>query len=410
MKWPKTIYYHYFLRNRVIDSVKRREPPYHVVFFVLNAGMWKYESLVEAMLRDERFKPLIIPYSLSWHTKEQQLLFQNEVVEYCKRKGFPYQVAFDVENQQYVLAKNIEADFISYSQPYNNCHHFWRLERFWKRALVFTYPYGLPLENKEFNNLLIHNVAWRNFFPTDALSTLYGRNPITHGYNYVNVGNVTYDRMALTVGDCEVWKDPSHAKKRIIWAPHHTIGDHDTLPFSTFLTLCTTMVEFARKYESEVEFAFKPHPMLRERLYTLWGEKKTEEYYMLWATMPNTSLALGDYISLFNTSDAMIHDCSGFMLDYLYTRKPVLFVSKNNTEDYLSAYARGCFRQHYHAFSSSDVEAFIADTVIAGNDTMKPERDAFYLEELQPPHNNMAAVNMLNEFLGLCRKRRGEVR
>ena len=400
MKWPKTAYYHYFLRKKVIAAVSERKLPYHVVFFVLNAGMWKYESLLEAMMRDERFKPLVIPYSLPWHTREQQLLFQNEVVEYCRRKGYPCRVAFDIENQQYVPAKDIKADFISYSQPYNNCHHFWRLERFWRRALVFNYPYGLPLESNVFNNLLIHNVAWKNFFPTDSLRALYDRNPITHGYNYVFSGNVVYDRMAAEQpDDCGVWKDGAlHTRKRIIWAPHHTIGDHDELPFSTFLTLCDAMVDLARKYVREVEIAFKPHPMLRERLYTTWGKEKTEEYYTLWATMPNTRLALGDYIGLFKTSDAMIHDCSGFMLEYLYTRKPVLFVSKNNTEDYLSSYARSCFRHHYHAFSPSDVETFISDTVIAGNDSMKPERDKFYMEELLPPHNNTAAVNMLNEF------------
>lgn len=403
LKWPKTLYYYYCLRNKVIKKIKeKRTPPYDVVFFVLNIAMWKYESLFEMMMKDGRFKPIIIPYSLPWHTKEQQTLFQNEVISYCKSKRYPYMMAFDIATQRYIPAKEIDADFISYSQPYNNCHYFWRLEHFWKRALIFNYPYGLPLENKEFNNLLIHNVAWKNFFQTDTLRNFYKRNQITHGYNYINSGNVTYDRMASSTNKCDLWKDASHTKKRIIWAPHHTIGEHDALPFSTFLFFYQVMIDFARKYEKEVEIAFKPHPILKERLYSVWGKEKTDEYYALWATMSNTILALGDYISLFKSSDAMIHDCSGFMLDYLYTRKPVLFISKNNTEEYLSSYAYDCFKLHYHGTSPSDVDKFIFDTVIRDKDPMKEQREKFYMEELLPPHNNTAATNMFNQFISLA--------
>lgn len=399
MKWPKSIAFNVLFKNMAHKRIREvHGRPFKVIFFVLNAGMWKYESLFKLLLADNQFNPVIIPYSLPWYSKEQQKKFQNEVIEYCKSNGFPYLIAYNIDEQSYIPADELQADFVSYSQPYNNCHEFWRLEKFWNTALVFNYPYGLPLENKEFNNLLLHNIAWRNFFPSDCLKHVYTKNRITHGDNYFNVGNVIYDRISANNLTDVPWKDKGHGKKRIIWAPHHTIGDNDTLPFSTFLLISDAMVSLAQKYEASLEIAFKPHPILRERLYEIWGESKTEKYYKLWHNMPNTILALGDYVSLFKSSDAMIHDCSGFMLDYLYTLKPVLFVSKNKTEDYLSSYALKCYKLHYHGATVDDIENFITDVVMGGNDSMYPKRYEFYQRELLPPNDVTAANNMYSHF------------
>ena len=37
-----------------------------------------------------------------------------------------------------------------------------------------------------------------------------------------------------------------------------------------------------------------------------------------------------EYVELFKSSDALIHDCGSFMAEYLVTNKPVLFLEKNN--------------------------------------------------------------------------------
>ena len=60
-----------------------------------------------------------------------------------------------------------------------------------------------------------------------------------------------------------------------------------------------------------------------------WGKVKADEYYELWRTMPNTLLADGTFTNLFEGSDAMVHDCGSFVVDYLYFGHPVMFVSKD---------------------------------------------------------------------------------
>jgi CDP-glycerol glycerophosphotransferase (TagB/SpsB family) len=84
------------------------------------------------------------------------------------------------------------------------------------------------------------------------------------------------------------------------------------------------MIEMAKKYQDSVQFVFKPHPVLRSKLVVLWGEEKTNAYYNTWDSLPNSTIHEDEYIDLFLTSDAMIHDSGSFTVEYLYVNKPVM--------------------------------------------------------------------------------------
>ena len=107
------------------------------------------------------------------------------------------------------------------------------------------------------------------------------------------------------------------------------------------MTYAADMVELAKKYQDSIQFAFKPHPVLKFRLINIWGEQKTEEYYKLWETMPNTQLETGDYIDLFLTSDALgflsvpfiwasLVSLSSLSLSLLPSLSPTLPVSRSS--------------------------------------------------------------------------------
>lgn len=129
------------------------------------------------------------------------------------------------------------------------------------------------------------------------------------------------------------------------------------------------------------------------------GGAETERYYRTWDAMPNAVYVSGEYVDLFNTSDAMIHDCAGFMMEYLYTKKPVMFLSRGDVETSMSEFSQKCYQQHYVGFSCEDIHTFLDDIVLAQKDTMKDSRAQFYNTELLPPNNTTAAKNMYNEFL-----------
>lgn len=90
------------------------------------------------------------------------------------------------------------------------------------------------------------------------------------------------------------------------------------------------MVTFAQKYKDKVQIVFKPHPMLYRTLceHSEWGKERTDAYYSMWNNMSNTQLEEGDYTELFMQSDAMIHDCGSFILEYLAVDKPCMFLKK----------------------------------------------------------------------------------
>jgi CDP-glycerol glycerophosphotransferase (TagB/SpsB family) len=146
-----------------------------------------------------------------------------------------------------------------------------------------------------------------------------------------------------------------------------------------------------------VQFAFKPHPVLKFRLLNLWGAERTESYYRQWQTLPNTQLEEGYYNDLFLTSDAMIHDSITFTAEYIYTRKPVLFTVRDSSmENCWNEFGDKAFNLHYRAYSESDIENFINDAVLNGNDPKAADRTAFYSEYLYPKDGIMPSEKIYN--------------
>ena len=140
------------------------------------------------------------------------------------------------------------------------------------------------------------------------------------------------------------------------------------------------MVELAEKYRGRIQFAFKPHPRLKPKLmmHPDWGVERTEAYYKLWREMPNTVFVEGDYVDLFRSSDAMIHDCSSFMGEYLFMNKPVAFLgNRGAVTKGLNDFAKACLEQHYQLDAREDIERFLDEVVLAGNDPMEPSRRTF---------------------------------
>ena len=105
--------------------------------------------------------------------------------------------------------------------------------------------------------------------------------------------------------------------------------------------------------------------------------------------MPNTFVADGEYIDLFMTSDAMIHDCSSFSIEYHYSQKPVMFITQdlNAYKGMLNKFGKMAIDLHYVGKTEQDIKSFIKNQVLLNNDPLKTEREIFYHKYLLPPHN-----------------------
>lgn len=157
------------------------------------------------------------------------------------------------------------------------------------------------------------------------------------------------------------------------------------------------MIELAIKYQDKIEIAFKPHPVLYDRLIEKWGESKAYEYYAQWENMSNTFICKGMYFELFAFSDGMIHDSCSFVGEYLFVNKPVMYVCRNKDipEGINNEFGIACFEQHYHGYGINDIEKFI-NMLLNKKDPMLDKRTEFVKANLYPPNTCSVAENMFN--------------
>ena len=196
------------------------------------------------------------------------------------------------------------------------------------------------------------------------------------------------------------WKQQGSTKKRVIYAPHHTIEADGWIHYSTFLSTGEIMSSLRDKYKDQVQFVFKPHPLLKPKLYNMpdWGKARTDAYYKAWANAENSTFVDTDYVDLFKSSDALIHDCGSFIVEYLYVQKPVMHLNTGKIKEELNEEVQEAYHAHYLMYEPGDIEHFITDVVIKGKDTKQQEREVVYRKLLIPPHNRLVADNILNEI------------
>ncbi len=313
-----------------------------VLFYIKDLPKWKTEVLFIHMNKHERFSPIVGIPILNNNTSSVE-----NIIDYCKRKDYKFCVIPEEETIQSV----VPADIIMYQEPYEYYIYPKHRMRANKKAAYIYVPYGFHsiLEPWVYTEPLIF-YGWQLYF--ENASTLSDAIPYmrTRGKNAKVTGLPIMDELdSASLATPDPWKN-NDKKKRIIWAPHHTIGDEHLkgIAYSTFLENCDFMIEIANKYREMIQVAFKPHPVLKSKLITIWGKEKTDDYYRKWEEMPNTQLEEGKYTELFKNSDALIHDCGSFTIEYLYTHNPVMYLTKDKHHcDNMNEFSTKAFNLHY---------------------------------------------------------------
>ena len=385
----------YYINIKTPRNIKhlRKQPTVKVLFLLYDLPMWKTESLYLAMLKHPRFEPII---GVCPHREIPD--GENDVKKYCEGKKYEY---IDISANK-TLYKQTSADVIFVQKPYVSCFHKLHEIRYNTQSLYcfVLYYFHDMIEDWNINDSFLQQ-CWQHYFENKELVKQYsmlcknnGRNMICTGTpqmdEYIKYKKISNDKLKIH-------------KKVIIWAPHHTIANMcwEGINYSTFLTYYETMLLLADKFKDKAEFIFKPHPLLYKKLIKIWGKQKTDDYYKKWQNGVNTNIVLGKYLDLFFDSDAMIHDCGSFTVEYMYTGNPVMYLPSNdNHADNLNAMAKRAYELHYKGFSKSDIEQFI-DNVIAGVDPRKEERMEFVNQYLRPPHGKTACENIMNAILGV---------
>lgn len=383
------IYNIYRLKKRHSDS------PLSVLFLVFDLATWKTQALYWAMVADSRFSPQVMIERSNEASEGYERL-----QEYLKKGNYN----FLESNGRQIKEIMPIPDIIFYQKPYlSNIPNHLQYKNNHKSLFCFcNYAMHIICQKWAYDMTLLNN-CWQIFAENksfkDEMLTLLGKKALNYQVTGVPIMDEWSKRSDFSI---DPWKGCGK-KKRIIWAPHHTLGNSEYINYSTFLRYAEFMLQIANQYKEFVQFAFKPHPVLFGKLIALWGKEKTAEYYRKWAEGENTQLAEGDYIGLFNCSDAIIHDCASFIVEYAYACRPGLYLidsedAKKQRAFSLHDYARKAFELYDFGYSEDDIKNFVKRIAFGQEDLRTDARNKYVEENLLPPNGNTACLNIMNSI------------
>ena len=368
-----------------------------VLFIITEVGPWKTKELYLEMVKNPRFSPII---GVSESREVPQV--KTELMEFLNDLSFPF---VDLDKDTKDVFKQLSPDIIFYQKPYDGGYREEiRYTNHFKSLFCYVY-YAFRTSDVFWSvNLPLFDCVWQQYFENTLTASPHRLSLMNDkGKSAVITGLPIQDQLSQTKDHFDdPWKNQSHPKKRIIYAPHHTIADNHLsgLALSSFLENGQLMLELMHKYEDEVQWIFKPHPLLYNKLVTVWGKEKTDNYYAEWKNSDNSQYENGQYDAIFKYSDAMIHDCCSFTVEYHYTKNPVMYLMRKHGRDVIyNEFGQKAFDLHYKGVTKDDIEGFIRN-VIKGVDPLKEKRERFYNEHLIPPHGKTACENIINAILG----------
>lgn len=381
-----------------------------VLFIASTLPMWRYQDVVELLSKDGRFDVSIVICPLRRYDSVEAKRTVDELKDFFASRGMAVPSTIDAGFSLDKWFVEIDPDLIFYCQQYD---HFYNnvldYENNPNRLWGFI-PYGLITIKEGFvYNSELHNLAWR-VYEASPLHLKTARKIMANDARNVRIVGEPHADEYMGPRGKDPWRNIGDGKqrKRVIWAPHFSIHENWLLYRASFTWLYDVMVELARKYADQVQFVFKPHPHLYDTLckHPDWGKQRTDDYYRLWEEMPNTQLETGEFIELFMHSDGMIHDCGSFTGEYMFTRKPVMFMSKDfkSVRNMADDFGRRCLDLHNVGTSPDDADNFIKEIILTDNDPLRDKREKFFREHLLPPNGNTVAENVyvdLVKSLGL---------
>lgn len=388
--------------KKIQEKFKNREK-IKIVYFVEDSSIWKLDNVYNLFKNDPNFEQIILitPTIIFGNAYMEKEL--DKTYNFFESRGYTVLKSFDKESNSYIdISEEINPDIIFHARPYKTgMDQRFYIDKFLDRLNLFVnYGYDIDNSSRQIYRSLTTNAAWAVFLESKIQLDIYTRQSFIKGKNGVITGYPGVDglKYKARLNNCS-WKNNNSELKRIIWAPHHTINEEDFLGYSNFLEYSEFMLEVVNKYRNQIQFSFKPHPSLMQKLYKHkdWGIEKTDNYFKKWETFENTQVDMGPYIDLFNSSDALIHDSSSFTAEYLHTGKPVMFLKKDSVDEKLNVFGKKVLEQHYIAQNKEQIIEFIDNVILNGDDIMADQRKQFYNQILNPTSTN--ASNNIYQYI-----------
>lgn len=378
-------------------------------FQVIHSSMWKYDWLYRLLAVDPSYEPFLIICPNSKASTQEMVKEYETCRDLCTEKGYafvdtkrgcdfpPLDIALGSSHPDVVFLQNAWEKTLPQHSLFS-----------WKRSLLCYVPYFFTLNTlMEYNyGKLFHSMLWSYFVESHWHKEQAKKYSAVGGRNVTVVGYPGLDEFLFSDQSdrcsSRYFGVTKPQKKRVIYAPHHTISSATAgLAYSTFEKYSDFMQQTAQVLNEQIEFVFKPHPLLFDRLcrHPEWGAARARNYWKKWEEMTGCRVVESTYSEVFLESDALIHDCNSFLAEYLTTGKPSLFLlNDDRVSERINEFGRRLYMAHYHAKSKEDIKRFLLDIVLNDNDPMYFSRQSACNDLLIPPNGITASQNIIEFF------------
>lgn len=381
------------LAKKVAKKIKNKEK-IKVYFLIYDQSQWTFQSLYDAMEKDNVFEPyvLIFPAWVRNIEKDANL----NLLNFVKNLNLRYVTEICEDNLPDII-------FTTMSH-YNLKNVPLDIERLHDKVLFCFHIYGWLLTNDD--NVYFSNnnfqYFWKEYVPTLREYNVATKEGPLKGSSVVCSGYLKSDCFYNAKNTSDLWKKQN--TKKIIYAPHYSLykGGHS---FATFDLYYEKLFDYLKEH-SEIEIILKPHPLLRkfigdENYKKPFGCTRTdfitlEEYDLFierWENLPNGGVMnSGNYYELFNSSDAMILDSESFVAEYMIQNKPICFCNKYDSiasiKSFMNPMGEDLFDAMTIAQTWNDIKNFI-ENVVENIDIMKPKREKMINKYLNVNKNHV---------------------
>ena len=391
-----------------------------VVFLVLHENTWKADEVFQRMLDDDFFEPviLVVPFvtydGSTEISRSRTLEVQNKTIAYFLNKNHTvYAVANENASHSVTQIEELKPDLVYFSCPYPEASDTFFGEVF-KNYLSFYIPYFYMIYSWDgddsFYNTDFYNSMLRTYLPHKISYDKALEVSSADNHQWFLSGYPSCEKLYAKQSKQNAWQQNSIDKIKLIWAPHHSIFEHVKPNLGSFLFVADYLKEIAVKYQDRLCISFKPHPLLKSKLddHPDWGEEKTNAYYQFWQESGFSQLDEGEYVDLFLDSDAMLHDSSSFLVEYLFTEKPVMYIDfKNSFHEQFNAMGLKAYAACQTAKNMDDIERFIM-SLLAGQAELKEEHYSFLESDIYPFYQDKLPseriIDDIKDFLGASRE------
>ncbi len=360
-------------KQKMLEKLRKKvkSEKIRVAYLCFSKQKWKCESLYKLMLEDENFHPFILVSKDSTSPKKMagsgcsSSADVRDVYKFFTDKQMETYYAYDCENEIHLPLNTFEPDIIFYQEP-------WYVET--SQGPVVTSAFALSAYVPYFvanvasiveYDLRFHLYIQKHYILNELVQKFYSERMRNKGENLIVTGHTALDYFYLG-------KDKGQEKKYVIYAPHWSIN-YERENYATFEWNGAHILEFAKAHP-ELNWIFKPHPSLKERL-RLQNIMTREEIQSYWDDWEKIGLKYesGDYLDLFAQSYAMITDCGSFLTEFFLTEQPVIHLISEKAFGYNPS-AEAVVKNYYKAHNIDELDKLFEEILIQKTDSMKQQR------------------------------------